>query len=447
MLSHGGSTTIRTILALISLIGLAAPAIGQTPPAAPTKASEPLRTRAEALIPILAGGGDTAASFAPAFLAQIPDAKIRAVATQLSDGFGAPFGIESLVATTPQTARLSLRYARGTVMMTMTVEPDAPYRIIGLLVTGTTSGEASLEQIAATFAALPGTAGFSLARIGDGVPRALYGSKADTDFAIGSAFKLAILSEAIRAINAGERRWDDVVTLDGSPLPGGQYAQQPAGTKVTLRELAQKMISIRDNSATDALLAALGREKVEAMLPVIGWRHAARNRPLLGTLDIFKLKGTPSGALGKRWLALDEKGRRALLATEIAETPLSAIDPAMFQRGVPVMLDVEWFASPADLVRTMDWIRRNTETGPGAEARAILAINPGVGPAQAARWGYVGYKGGSEPGVIEMTLLLRSRGGVWYALAASWNNPAAAVDDARFVALVSRAADLLASGG
>ena len=44
-----------------------------------------------------------------------------------------------------------------------------------------------------------------------------------------------------------------------------------------------------------------------------------------------------------------------------------------------------------------------------------------------------------------MTLLLQSKAGAWYALAASWNNPAAAVDDARFVALVSRAVDLAAA--
>lgn len=436
---------IRTVVGLISLFALVAPAVAQTPPAASTMASDPLRTRAETLIAILAGGGDTTASFDPTFLAQIPDAKIRAIAKQLSDALGAPLGIESLTAATPQSARLNLRYARGTVAMTMTVEPGAAHRIIGLLVTGTTSGEASLDQIVATIGTLPGVAGFSIARLGDGAPRVTQAAKPDTDFAIGSAFKLAILAEAIRATNAGERHWDDLVTLDGAPLPGGFYTQKPAGTKVTLRELAQKMISVSDNSATDILLAALGRDKVEAMLPVIGWRHAARNRPFLGTLEIFKLKGVPGGALGKRWLALDEAGRRALLAKEIAATPISAIDPAMFQRGVPVMLDVEWFASPADLVRTMDWIRRNTETGPGAEARAILGLNPGIGPAQAARWGYVGYKGGSEPGVIEMTLLLRSKAGAWYALAASWNNPAAAVDDARFVALISRAVDLVAA--
>jgi len=166
---------------------------------------------------------------------------------------------------------------------------------------------------------------------------------------------------------------------------------------------------------------------------------------MLSTLDMFKLKGLQGGALGRRWPALDEAGRRALLAREVTPAPLSGLDPMLFRDGKPRLLDVEWFASPADLVRTMDWIRRNTEQGAGAEARRILAMNPGVGPAVAANWAYVGYKGGSEPGVINMSFLLRARDGAWYALSASRNDPAALVDEGRFIALMSRAVELAAT--
>ena len=138
---------IRKVVLLVAILGLGAPAVAQTPPAAATVASDPLRPRAQALLGILGGGGDTAAEFDPTFLAQIPDAKIRTIAKQLSDAFGAPLAIESLTATTPQKASLTVRYARGSVAMTMTVEPSAAHRITGLLVTGTTSGEASLDQI------------------------------------------------------------------------------------------------------------------------------------------------------------------------------------------------------------------------------------------------------------------------------------------------------------
>ena len=73
----------------------------------------------------------------------------------------------------------------------------------------------------------------------------------------------------------------------------------------------------------------------------------------------------------------------------------------------------------------------------------ILAINPGIGAGLAKRFAYVGYKGGSEPGVISMTALLRDSAGKARVVSASWNNPAAAVDELAFVALVSRAVELL----
>jgi hypothetical protein len=87
----------------------------------------------------------------------------------------------------------------------------------------------------------------------------------------------------------------------------------------------------------------------------------------------------------------------------------------------------------------MDWLRRNGSK----ETLDILAINPGIGRPAAARFAYVGYKGGSETGVIAMSFLVRSRSGTWHAVAASWNNPAAKVEEDRFVLLVSRAVALL----
>jgi hypothetical protein len=95
---------------------------------------------------------------------------------------------------------------------------------------------------------------------------------------------------------------------------------------------------------------------------------------------------------------------------------------------------IEWFASTDDMVRVMDWLRSNADP----QALAILAINPGIPPTAAARFAYVGYKGGSETGVMAMTFLLRRADGGWRAVSASWNDPAAPVDEARFADLVER---------
>jgi len=435
----------KALLPLLLLVAAPATAGAQSPTApgaASVTPSMALTERSAQLIPLLNGAGDVATLFAPSFLAQVPEAQIRAISIQLREKVGKAVAVAEVDAVQPNAARIRITCERGTVSMNLAIEAEAPNRIVGLLITGTSAAEASLDAVVAALKAEPGLTGFALARLDNGPPAASLSLNADRPAAIGSAFKLAILAELIRATNHGERHWDDMVSLDGAPLLGGSYTQKPAGTQVTLRELTEKMISVSDNSATDILLALVGREKVEAMLPVIGWHDAARNRPMLSTLDMFKLKGLQGGALGRRWPTLDEAGKRALLARDVTPAPLNALDPMLFREGKPRLLDVEWFASPADLVRTMDWIRRNSEKGPGAEARRILAMNPGVGPATAAAWSYVGYKGGSEPGVISMSFLLQAKDARWYALSTSWNNAAAVVDEGRFIALMSRAVEL-----
>ncbi|MFA6114289.1 MAG: serine hydrolase [Sphingomonas sp.] len=424
------------------LLLVVSPAAAQTPSPTPsaqqTVADPSLEARAKDVAAFLAGKGDYDTLFSPAFRAQVPRAQFDAVTAQLTTASGGVTGIEKLTPVTAFGGTLAMGFERGVVTMQVAVDPTAPHQITGLRITGTSAREASLDAVVASLAALPGTTAFTLTRLGGAAPAIIASREVDRPFAIGSAFKLVILAELVRGVAAGERHWDDVVTLDGAPLPGGLYAGKPAGTKATLREIAERMISVSDNSATDILLATLGREKIEAMLPVVGFT-AGHNRPFLGTLEAFKLK---SGALGTRYAALDEKDRRALLDGEVKAMPISEIRGDLFALGKPMAIDtIEWFASPADLARTMDWLRRHTEDGPAAEARAILAKNSGIGPAASA-WNYVGFKGGSEPGVINMTFLLQAKGGIWYALSGSWNNPAAAVNEGRFAALMRRAIEL-----
>ncbi|HEX8261914.1 MAG TPA: hypothetical protein VF547_03460, partial [Allosphingosinicella sp.] len=181
----------------------------------------------------------------------------------------------------------------------------------------------------------------------------------------------------------------------------------------------------------------LGRDKVEALLPALGVRAAARNRPFLSTRETFALKfGDPMRLA--RWKAADETGRRAILPLLARPAPVIR-EPARFD-GRPVAIgSVEWFASPADLVRTLDWLRRS---GDGT-ALELLAINPGLGPELARDFAYFGYKGGSEPGVLNMSFLLRSREGRWLAVSATWNDESAALDEPRFAALMSRLVALM----
>ncbi|RYY42576.1 MAG: hypothetical protein EOP59_09710 [Sphingomonadales bacterium] len=105
--------------------------------------------------------------------------------------------------------------------------------------------------------------------------------------------------------------------------------------------------------------------------------------------------------------------------------------------SLPSRIDtVEWFFSPADLIRVMDWLRRNSEGDKGKDVRAVLSKNPGIS-IDKTQYAWVGFKGGSEPGVINLTLLLQGTDGAWYAASASWNDTTAPVEDMRFAMLMA----------
>lgn len=72
-------------------------------------------------------------------------------------------------------------------------------------------------------------------------------------------------------------------------------------------------------------------------------------------------------------------------------------------------------------------------------ALSILGINTALGEDAAAGWDHVGYKGGSEPGVLSMSWLLRDHGGAWYVLTLGWTAPDAASAPPRLPGLARRA--------
>lgn len=427
-------------LLAFAAFALAAPAAAQTAPqAAPAavQADPAFTARAQELLAVVAGSGDYDSYFSPAFQAAIPKATFDTVSTQLAGVGGKLLAIESVKPVTPLSGIVRIRAEKGVMLFQLSVDAAPPHKVTGLRYTGMESDEKTLAETTAALDKLHGATGYAFAKLGTGAPSLTLAHNADQRFAVGSAFKLVILAELIRETNAGKRKWDDMVTLDGRMLPAGGYNWKPAGTRVSLRELATEMISISDNSATDILLATLGREKVEAMLPVLGVTPDPRNLPYLSTLEAFKLKWLQNGALADRYNALDDKGQRAMLDGEVLRADIA---PLVAMAGVPKQpsrIDtIEWFFSSADLIRVMDWLRRNTEGEKGRDARAVLSKNPGIA-IDKGQYQWAGYKGGSEPGVINLTLLLQGADGTWYAATASWNDTAAPVEDMRFASLMA----------
>lgn len=427
---------IRWLVMLLAAMLLSPAAFGQSSGVAPSagRPSTAMQSRAEQLVAMLAAPGNEEGYFSPVFLNAVPVAQWRALAARLRQEHGAPQTLSHLRAQSPTIGAVEIRYGNATLGFQMVVAPQAPNQVVGLRLTGVRQRDDSLEKVAQEIAALPGHAAFALAQLTDDKPQLLRAYDADRAMATGSSFKLAILAELARAIAVNEQRWTDVVPLTHKSF-SGRLAAAPDNAPMTLHSLALAMIAESDNSAADTLLLALGRDRVDAMMP-------PESRPLLTTAEAFALKMPANADLRARYARATPQGKRDLLYASPLRLVANAIDVGTMATTPTAIDTIEWFASPKQMINLLDQLRRQS-----GDVLPILAVNPGIAPGDAARWTYLGYKGGSEPGVIAMNFVGRARDGQYYALAAAWNNSAALVDEGRFVALMSRMLTLIAEGG
>ncbi|MGW8203089.1 serine hydrolase [Sphingomonas bisphenolicum] len=402
--------------------------------AAPSPAYQ---ARAEQLLAILGAPGGEEAYFSTLFLEAVPVDRWRAIAADLRAQHGKPLALGAVRTDSATAGLVEIRYERATVGFTLVVAPQAPNLVVGLHIVGARTANDSLDKVMADIATLPGTTGFAIAQLTDMGPQWLRTHRADAQMATGSSFKLYILAELARAA-AGERRWSDVIPL-GPKSFSGRLMNWPDRAPMTLHSLATAMIAESDNSASDTLLRALGRDRVDAMLATTGHADAAKVLPILSTAEAFALKMPANADLRRRYEAGSLADRRGLLHDAAPRLTADKVDVGSVAE-IPTAIDsIEWFASSRDMIGLLDWLRLH-----GGDALPVLAVNPGIAPADAKRWRYLGYKGGSEPGVMAMNMLAQARNGRWYAASASWNNPAARLDEPKLVALMTRALNLLA---
>lgn len=424
------------LLLALPLCALTIPASGAEPAtAAHATIASPLDLRTGQLVAILNDQMAVDEYFTPSFLLAVPPAQFKAISESFTAQYGKAIAIAAIQRHTPNSATLQVEYEKAIATIDLTVEPSAPHKVAGLLAKGFALKGDSIEKIEADFRALPGSSGFIVQRLADGGAVTLHAMNANRQFATGSTFKLYVLAELASQVAAGQRQWSDVVPLGVRNHSSAGTQNWPLDTPVTLQTLAIWMISVSDNAATDALMRELGRETIEGKLATIGHGAPDKALPMLTTIEAFALKSNP--ALRQRFEKADEAGQRELLASERTALSYGAIDMAQLGSGPVAIESVEWFASPEDTALLLNNLRRiNSQT-----ARDVMAVNSGIGPATAAKWRYLGYKGGSEPGVVSMSFLTQSKTGDWYAISGSWNNPAKEVDNNAFAKLMTRLLD------
>lgn len=388
---------------------------------------------------------EAAQHFSGAFLQQVPPSQLAALFAQLAEGL-APLRLESVTERSPLALLAQLRTRQGPARVRLSVDAAAPHKLEGLLIQPGTATEPpqSWEALKTSLAAMGTRSALLAARLeGDRcVPlQAVHPTDA---LAVGSTFKLYVLLAVAKQVEAGALAWSMPVTVREvwKSWPSGTLQDEPAGTQLPLREVAQRMIAISDNTAADHLIHTVGRAAVERALTQAHHATPALNLPFLTTRELFALKLDTTEAQRAAYLRLSPAQRRAYLA-RLDARPLPPLASASGWKE-PIAIDsLEWFASPADLCQAMAALKDAGGSAPDAPPLAILGKNPGVAVDRSV-WSYVGFKGGSEPGVINLTFLLQRRSDrAWFVFTLTVNDTRRELDQGQVVSLAEGALQLL----
>jgi hypothetical protein len=152
--------------------------------------------------------------------------------------------------------------------------------------------------------------------------------------------------------------------------------------------------------------------------------------------------GTPAAEL-ERYFKLSEAARRDYLDNTLAgkAPPITA---AIAWKTARKLDKIEWFASSLDLCRVMGALWTRAQDPKAAPILEILARNPGL-PVDPRAWPYIGFKGGAEPGLINMTYLLRRDDNKWFVIALGFNaDEGGTLEDSKIFNLAAGVIDLVA---
>lgn len=344
---------------------------------------------------------------------------------------------------------VSLRTGRGTPV-TLRLRASDDGRLSGISAQPDSPDVATFADVDATLLALGARTSYTVSRVDAGRCDTVHDLNSGETLPLASVAKLYVLGAVARAVDAGTLTWDEPLTVTDArkSAPSGQLQLAPEGTVVTVREAADAMIAISDNTATDLLIDRVGRAAVEAEVAATGSSDAAALTPFLTTREFFLLGwGRPDGRA--QWRDADTTERRQILAG-LADRTIDSnpVDPAtadLDYLGIATRPatadDVGWYATGNDVCAAL----ASLAVGPQNDVvRQILAQNPG-GEFDPSRWAYVGYKNGNAPGEVAGAWLLTDTAGQDWVISTQLasDTPIGPLDNALAFEVVTRSSAFL----
>ena len=396
--------TIITIFVVLGII-----VTGSITPVAAGKTAEK-----EALMKVFTHPPDRRKDlFAKSFLDQVSIDDINSIIAQYKSNLGELESIKS------GEGPYTLMFEKGTAPSRVSLDADG--KIAGLWFGNWTLKSDTLEKLISELKSLDSSTSLYIKKNGE----ELYSLNAEKEMAVGSSFKLYVLKALYDKM--GSDGWDKVVWLKKKDmsLPSGILQDWPVGTPVTVKTLSNLMISQSDNTATDILIDFVGKKYLEQ-------NTNPENRPFLTTVEAFNLKYGVDSATRKDYLAGNTKQRREILESfqglQVSASQVTASTPTLIE-------GVEWFFSTEELASIIYDLRGANE----------IYINPGL--ATKSDWYRVGYKGGSEGGVLQYThLLQKSKNSPVYVISLTANNPEKGLNTSKITEITSRLISLVKDG-
>ena len=188
-----------------------------------------------------------------------------------------------------------------------------------------------VQHLDGLLSSFPGGAGIW---IGDPtIATPLYTHDADEQVIAASLYKLGVLAEAERRVDAGDLTYGDVITIQPDDITlDGSF--EDAGTELTLDEALEAMITISDNGSALALWRILGGANIDVTLEKAGVKnfHVA--------LDETEDNWVTPRAVGTFFTLL---AKRQLISAAASDRMLSRLERQQIDDRLPAQL-------PSDVV-------------------------------------------------------------------------------------------------
>jgi hypothetical protein len=266
---------------------------------------------------------------------------------------------------------------------------------------------ASFAEILTRLRRLPGRVSVTIERDG----REHAGLDPDRPMQVSSSMKLGVLKALIDEVAAGRLSLERnaLIRPDLKALPSGTLHQLPDNSPVTLHTLAALMMRDSDNTATDILIDAIGKDKVREALGV-SW--------LMTFHQWFMLKADPQ--LYGEFRRQPEEGKGRWLGALAPKVPLSYSDTI-----AGMTPESGWFMSTRKLCQLIGEVAASDF----AQLESNLVQYP--------EWQAVASKAGGDETSRNDTLALTRPDGRRYCLSLTWNTDEAIYNDERYLFLLA----------